>query len=127
MYEILNDFNGDGLIDKAYLTIVASIPPTAYMNILFNTGTGFSYLGPNANVPFVDFGQTNSESANLSGTFGFPIPLISIKIGCTLKGSIVWDFTKEKMQLKDMNGDGYPDLIMSNEEGNLQVYYSKNW
>ena len=128
------DINGDGLLDRVTWVIDYG-NSERIMKVSFNTGIGFipdqvwddKYASTSTADPkYAESSTTYNESANLAITFGFviPIPFFPIKFIINPKGSINASFTKEKVQLIDINGDGYPDYVTSNLEGDMTVRYS---
>jgi RHS repeat-associated protein len=112
----LQDMNGDGLPDK----IVSDGDVTVY----FNTGAGFSSVPVKwGNINEVSKGASTSWSANAAFTIGFgliPPPMV-VKLCINPKVNYSRGFNREKIQLTDVNGDGYPDYLKSDNDGELHV------
>ncbi|MDM1045763.1 hypothetical protein HXZ87_13095, partial [Myroides sp. R163-1] len=115
----LLDINGDGLPDK----IVGK--NTVYLN----TGTGFSNQAIYLPVSSSKENQNISGGINANVTYCiyFIVPLVFTgpKICFSLGGDIGKSLSKEVVQIMDFNGDGYPDILVSDSEGDLQVAYSR--
>ncbi|WP_197429551.1 SpvB/TcaC N-terminal domain-containing protein [Myroides odoratus] len=115
----LLDINGDGLPDK----IVGK--NTVYLN----TGTGFSSQAIYLPVSSSKENQNISGGINANVTYCiyFLVPLVFTgpKVCFSLGGDIGKSLSKETVQIMDFDGDGYPDILVSDSEGDLQVAYSR--
>ncbi len=112
------DVNGDGLPDQI----------TGGGTVRINTGSGFStqtYALPQAMM------QSSSNagiSANGTGCFTFLFPpafVLGIKICAGVGGAKGHVVNQEKVRYMDMNGDGYPDLVTSENDDLLNVRLSR--
>ena len=116
----LMDVNGDGLPD-----FVARDG-----SVRFNTGNGFT--------GFYDYGlggnYGNSHSVSVGDSYGFninisiPVPPFGIiQIGGSYSKNKGESLSKQTSMVMDVNGDGYPDRIVSNgaDSGRLDIEYNK--
>ncbi|MGG9972492.1 SpvB/TcaC N-terminal domain-containing protein [Ferruginibacter sp. SUN002] len=112
----LIDINGDGLPDKV-------LQDGSIIKVNLNTGNGFApqkvWQGFNSITKNVSIG----ESINLAYTISIPIfiPFFPIKICINPSGSIGHGVSRRKDQIMDVDGDNYPDLLSSENDGNLTV------
>ncbi|HEU4497010.1 MAG TPA: toxin TcdB middle/N-terminal domain-containing protein, partial [Flavobacterium sp.] len=135
--KVFEDVNGDGLTD--ILSVNSS-----ELNVNYNLGNKFSgqpaVLKKDAGTQNINFTE---DITNLNGyaTIGGhvyipigPIPIlpvpplflfnIYIKVGIDASANIGMTISEVKKSFKDMNGDGYNDLVRD-EGGNLIVNYSR--
>ncbi len=151
--EALQDVNGDGLpdyivaagflqnnFDQAAQTISQAfaqgevvseqliaglILPQQAALVRLNTGNGFAseaVLWPGLN--YLDQGASAAESANTAITGCIPIPFLGIRICINPGGALGRGMSRQKTQLTDINGDGYPDHLRSEDDGELQARLS---
>ncbi len=113
------DVNGDGLPDK----IING------NQVYLNTGTGFEANAISLPVSSPRTSDSYSGGVNINATycFYFIIPVISTgpKACVSVGGNIGMGINKETVQVMDFDGDGYPDILKSDSEGSLKVYFSK--
>lgn len=106
------DINGDGLEDK----IVKS---GSTYEMLINTGSTFASTPMSTNFELEN--KQNSSGFNLYGTicicFGVKI---CIGLGYNKDKSV----SKQTVDLRDFDGDGLPDLLISENESDLKVYHN---
>jgi RHS repeat-associated protein len=107
----LQDINGDGLPDR----IAATNPFTVQLN----TGNGF---GP----PLIWKGastinKTASVGESINAALTIAINIIFIKICINPSFNVGHGVSGQIDQLLDVNGDGYPDLVHSDNDGDLSV------
>ena len=112
------DFNGDGLPDIIEKT-------TSGINVRYNKGDGnWSYWEPINGISQISFGRSYSESADLSVTLGMTFFSI-LKVCVGVCGSPYnRSFSKDSVQITDINGDGYPDYVTSSDESSMTVRYN---
>ena len=109
----------DGLVSGLVL-------PKDEIRVRFNTGNGLraqAIKWPGVNV--MDHGSSVAESANTAITGCIPIPFFGIRICINPNGSLGRGLSRQKTQLTDMNGDGFPDHLESENDGNLRVKLSR--
>ena len=113
------DVNGDGLVDK--LTISSSI-----LTVQLNMGNGFGpsivWSGLNSIRNSTSVGQ--SVNAAFTIAFQIPIPFLPLKfcINPSVNGGD--GVSREYNQISDIDGDGFPDVLFSVNDGNLIVQRS---
>jgi RHS repeat-associated protein len=109
----LIDLNGDGLADKI-------VKDGNTYGFLINSGTSFIPT-VNMNKDFSLDNKQNSSGYNLYGTlcacFGLKI---CISAGAGTDKSV----TKQEVDLRDFDGDGYPDLLVSENDTQLTYYHN---
>ena len=118
--KMLMDFNGDGLQD-----IVEDFGNS--MKVSYNLGNGH-WSAPEYvyAVPEISLGRSFSESADVSVTVGFTFMSI-VKLCVGISGSpYSRTFSKDSVQLTDVNGDGYVDYVTSRNEGSMTVRYNQS-
>lgn len=117
--ESLMDINGDGLSDRL---IVNNNNIDAYIN----TGNGFLANPITVTQPNISQGVSFNKSINIGVTFGFTIPIFTFPVKFCINPSFNkgTSYNNEKVQLTDMNGDGYPDYVTSDDEQHIRVRYS---
>lgn len=111
----LQDMNGDGLLDYIF-----GINP---LRVAINTGSGFAapvnWGGANAILQ----GVSTGESLNGAFTIGFPIiPLVPVvKLCINPSFNVSQGANRTRLMFDDVDGDGFPDLLQSEEDNNLTV------
>lgn len=108
----LADMNGDGLMDRVF----AGDPIT----VGFNTGNGFQPPVPLHG----SLGQVNGDqNASLGGGvyFTFSICFLVVCIVINPGGSVSTGVSRTEQMLRDLDGDGYPDHLLSTNDGELTV------
>ncbi|SIS70774.1 SpvB/TcaC N-terminal domain-containing protein [Chryseobacterium gambrini] len=108
----LMDINGDGIVDNINYTDNGVL-------INFNKGNGFSG-GTTASVNSI---QSNIQSLNLGASIAYTglILLTGVKITIGGGNSLGESSSKVKSTFKDMNGDGYPDFVTSDDTNSVTV------
>ncbi len=107
----LQDINGDGLPDK----IAATDPLTVQLNMGNGFGPPLIWKGAGT----VNKTSSIGESINVAATL--PINIIFIKICINPSFNIGHGVSGQIDQILDVNGDGYPDLVHSDNAGDLSV------
>jgi RHS repeat-associated protein len=111
----LQDVNGDGLIDEVLLS--------DGVKVKLNTGNGFgtSSLTDWTGAIKINESSTTGESANVAFTGCISPFLIPIKICFNPSGNIGRSMSRDEAQLSDVDGDGFPDYLVSTNDGDLKV------
>ncbi|CAA9225514.1 MAG: Enoyl-CoA hydratase [uncultured Cytophagales bacterium] len=112
----LQDVNGDGLADE----VVEGNP----VRVRLNTGNGFGESIPWAGALRVSESSSASESVNAAFTVGVYFPIINIKICFNPSTSLGQGMSRDLAKLGDVNGDGYPDYLVSDQDDKLTVAVS---
>ncbi|MCB9306039.1 MAG: hypothetical protein H6565_05545 [Lewinellaceae bacterium] len=109
----LQDVNGDGLLDALY--------PGNPMQVQFNTGCGFAPLIDWPGLVVLDASSSVGESFNIGGTGCLPVFFGIFKI--CYNGTKAWGdgVSRQITQIADVDGDGYADLLESEDDGDLRV------
>ena len=117
---MLMDFNGDGIPDK--VTKVGGS-----LNVSYNYGNG--QWSPAETVPGISdisYGTSYSESANIGVTVGFTFfGFLKMNVGVQTS-PYNRTFSKDRVQLTDINGDGYIDYVTSSSENSMTVRYNQS-
>ncbi|MFT3679262.1 MAG: SpvB/TcaC N-terminal domain-containing protein [Ferruginibacter sp.] len=113
----LTDVNGDGLPDRIILD-------NSVLKVSLNTGNGFA-----PEITWRDYNKIGTnfsvgESINGAFTISLPIILAFIKICINPSGSVGHGVSRRQDQIMDIDGDGFPDLLHSENDGNLTVQSS---
>jgi len=96
----------------------------ADLMVRLNTGNGFaneviSWTGAEQ----IRAGESLGTSANaaFTGCIPIPIPFITIKICVNPQVNVSWGLQKETQQIRDVDGDGYPDYLTSESDNQMDV------
>jgi len=108
--ETFMDINADGLPDMVKGN-----------DVYFNTGTGFAPPVEWTGLGALDAGESVGQSANAGFTVGIGIPIFFIKICINPSASVSSGISHTLTQLADIDGDGMPDFLSSDSEGELNV------
>ena len=118
--EMLLDMNGDGLPDRVNITATSGI------EIMYNMGNGrWSEIHSCNQIDQLSYGSSFSKSINASVTLGvtfFGFLKVCAGVSTSPYSS---SFSKDKMQLTDINGDGYVDYVYSDVETLMTVKYNQ--
>lgn len=107
----LLDVNGDGLPDK--------ISTGDTLRVQLNTGYGFAAPLPWNGSNIINKTTSTGESINVA--FTIPIPIIVVKICINPSFNIGHGVSSQTDQILDVDGDGFPDLVHSDNDGDLTV------
>jgi len=109
---MLADINGDGLTDQIFPD-----------GVQLNTGNHFEAKIPWSGLDAFSDNVSTAESINaaFTVTFHFPLFFIPIKICVNPSVDASHSVSREQVQLMDIDGDGYPDMLHSDNDGDLQV------
>lgn len=116
---ILMDFNGDGLPDMVEMN-------GQHIRVKYNYGNG-QWSSSYDNFPQVygiSGSSTHSTSSSVDLTVGFTVAIVKMTVGVQVSPSNK-NFTRDEIQLADVNGDGYPDFVTSDSETRMWVRYNK--
>ncbi len=112
------DINGDGLVDK----ITATDDNTL---VWLNRGNMFD------SQPIVwsesnrlNYSESTSTSINTAVSAYIPLPLLFTKIIITPSFSIGSGFNTSQFDIRDMDGDGFVDILASSSEESLSIWKS---
>ena len=111
----LQDMNGDGLLDY-----IADVSP---LMVAINKGNGFADPVEWGGAASFHKGVATGESANGAFTIGIPItpvtPVVKLCINPSFHVSQGADRTV--VQIEDIDGDGFPDYLQSDDDSKLSV------
>ncbi|RZJ90754.1 MAG: hypothetical protein EOO20_07200, partial [Chryseobacterium sp.] len=125
---LYEDINSDGLIDILYVEGNST-------KVSYNLGNRFAAATPlfknsSGNVDFNNEAKTYNGgfSLNANAYVNIPIccfffPLLYLKIGAQASGNVGISISEVDKSFKDMNGDGFPDLVIS-QNGGFRVNHS---
>ncbi|MCL1937804.1 MAG: type IV secretion protein Rhs, partial [Candidatus Azobacteroides sp.] len=120
----LMDVNGDGLPDRVYLDhpLVDQIfNGQTQTYVAFNTGNGFASPLPWQGLSAIGESVSTAESANAAATYCIPIVIAGLKFAVTASGNLGRSMNSPLEDLRDVDGDGFPDRVSSEQEGILTV------
>ena len=132
---LYEDINGDGLID---ILEINSINKTTAVR--YNLGNKFDIARPllrsNSAIDFTEENQSYNGSLSFGGNLMvnigpitivpiLPILILYIKAGAGANANFGINVSEVKKIFKDMNGDGYADLVMDNGGNAFTVNYSR--
>ena len=114
----LADVNGDGLPDLLKETGNA-------LQVQLNTGNGFGPVVQISGLSSIGNTQSTSESVNVAFTANIPLPTLSASmLSVSPSGSVGQSVSRPLSALTDIDGDGYTDVVSSDNAGTMQVCYS---
>jgi len=114
----LADINGDGLPDLLKDTGNG-------LQVRLNTGSGFGSAVQISNLSSIGVTQSTSESVNVAFTVNIPLPTIPASmLSVSPSGSVSQSVSRPVSALTDIDGDGYTDIVSSDNAGTMQVRYS---
>jgi YD repeat-containing protein len=111
----LIDINGDGLPDDV-------VKLNDGIKVRFNTGSGFGEQLPWPGLRAINVNTSTTLSFHAGFTFGvfFPIPILPLGgVKLVINPQVHFDFEQSRIieDIRDINGDGFPDVISSNDKG----------
>ena len=110
------DMNGDGLPDKVSQT-------NNRIDVQFNMGNGFDshiYMWNGLD----DINRNSSTTLSANASFSISIPVVFGHITITPGVNTGWGMSRPNYELRDLDGDGFLDVLESNLEDDLRVKYS---
>lgn len=131
----LVDVNGDGLLDIVSKTLILApidlqhlgdtVRSTAPLRVRINTGSGFTawYTYTNALDYPLSSNLSHSFSVGANAGVSIPLPICAFLCSIDIGGNYSHAHTLGgfSTMLADFDGDGYPDHIYSDYNGNLSV------
>ena len=110
------DLNGDGLPDK-----VTYDNNTNTAKVFLNTGAGFSTTVINLGSALFQENATQSESVNMAYTLSIPITGTKQRVVMNPSVHTSWSANATKKAIRDIDGDGCPDILTSSSPTSLTV------
>ncbi|GHV15304.1 hypothetical protein FACS1894169_06270 [Bacteroidia bacterium] len=116
------DLNSDGLTDKVW-------KDGDNIYVSFNTGNGFTTPVIWQGMNNINKSASTAESLNASYTQVIPItippsPVPILKIALNGGANTGKSMSRTTMELRDVDGDGFPEIVSSDEDGKMTVYRS---
>ena len=115
---MMSDVNGDGLPD------LIKTDEGGNLRVMLNTGSGFMSEASLCNKAELsdNLGSSVAVYASTAYTFTIPLPFgFRINITPSIQGSHSEGISRTTASVMDIDGDGLPDLIYSDNENSLQV------
>jgi RHS repeat-associated protein len=93
------------------------------VKVSLNTGGGFAEAVVWNGLSRIDRSSSTAESLNASFTAAIPIPIpfLPLKLAINPGLSTGQSMSRERQALRDVDGDGFPDIVTSEEDGQMQV------
>ena len=111
----LMDINGDGLVDILYIE-------NGKLMVCLNNGIGYNTTPIEwANINTLDNSESTSTSLNVAVSAYVPLPFFGTKLIFTPGTSFGKGISNIISEIRDFNGDGFPDLIESDSESSLKI------
>jgi RHS repeat-associated protein len=106
---------------KAFIDINADGLPDAVNGnqVRFNNGSGFSDPITWNGLGSIDAGEAMGENASFA--FTISIPIILVRLNINPSGGVSRGVSRNITQFSDMDGDGFPDALYSEKEGELKI------
>lgn len=117
LYDVI-DINGDGLPDAIHKTNDSII-------VAINLGCSFATPTLWQNISEIKKSTSTSESVNAAFTIGIPIITSGLKMAISAGANFGHSMSRPRFELKDIDGDGFIDILESNSESELRVKRSK--
>lgn len=111
----LEDVNGDGLVDY--------IEKGEPAKVFLNTGSGFAAGIDWPGINDISEGTATGESVNAA--FTICAPIFFIRVCFNPSTSVGQGVSRQHSQFEDINGDGHPDFLTSDHDGQLVVKASQ--
>lgn len=116
----LMDINADGLADK--VRVEGNV-----VKVALNTGSGFAPEITWQGVNTISKSASTAESLNAAYSINLPLfipflPVLKISVNPSVNAST--SMSRSTMELRDIDGDGYPEIVSSDEDGKMTVYRS---
>ena len=127
------DINGDGLPDMVWRKVADIdiddwddlLHPVDSVHVKFNLGGGRWSRQYDMNINNFNWSENYNESLNRGATIGVTF-FGAFKATCGINGTLYSSsVSRDRMQLVDVNGDGLPDLVTSDREGEMTVRYHR--
>ena len=114
----LVDLNGDGLPDIVWVN-------ESGIWARLNMGNSFAADSVKwASGGSVGKSTTTGESANAAFTVTINVPVIGMKFCVNPGGALGKSVTRTRMAIRDIDGDGFPDIVTSDSENGISVRFS---
>jgi RHS repeat-associated protein len=111
--QYLQDVNGDGLTD------LLNVAGSGQVKVNLNTGSGFASAIDWTGATDISLSSSTGESANVAFTICFAI--YEVKICVNPSTGVGRGMSVTKQEITDVDGDGFPDYLSSDDEDNLKV------
>lgn len=108
----LMDVNGDGLPDMVWMD--------GFMKVRLNLGDSFASEELDWNGAW-NIGKTGATTLSLNTSYTYSPFLLGVKIAISPSLHMAWGMTRPEMELRDIDGDGFIDILESDGENDLRV------